>query len=227
MMPDANCSAGRWSYPVVPTPRILRPSLASARQGRGLWEMPLYESTALAGGMHDHRESVASGTWGNGGAWPSGDNGGKSMRRLMLWLGIAVSLAACASADHPAVNLVSVKLASLSLFEQRFVTTLRIQNPSSAELALEGISVEIELNGNTFARGVRPGALVIPAYGQDTVGVETISTTSGIVRNFRALARTGDVKLNYRLTGRLQPRDRPDAIAFDDKGVISLSDLGS
>jgi LEA14-like dessication related protein len=222
MMPDANCSAGRWSSSSYP--RIFRRSLASAREGRGLWEMPLYESTPLAGGMDDHSESVGSGTWG---AWPSRDNGGKSMRRLMLWLGIAVSLAACASADHPAVNLVSVKLASLSLFEQRFVTTLRIQNPSRAELALEGISVEIELNGNTFARGVRPGALVIPAYGQDTVGVETISTTSGIARNLRALARTGDVKLNYRLTGRLQPRDRPDAIAFDDKGVISLSDLGS
>jgi LEA14-like dessication related protein len=100
---------------------------------------------------------------------------------------------------------VSVKLASLSLFEQRFVTTLRIQNPSNAELGLEGISIEIEFYGNTFGRGVRPGARVIPAYGQDTVGVETISTTSGIVRHLRALARTGDGTLNYRLTGRLQP----------------------
>ena len=47
-----------------------------------------------------------------------------------------------------------------------------------------------------------------------------------ILRQLRALAKT-DVKLNYRLKGRLQPRDRPDPIAFDDKGGISLTDLGS
>jgi hypothetical protein len=67
---------------------------------------------------------------------------------------------------------------------------------------------------------------VIPAYAQDTVSIETISTTSGVVRQLRALAKA-DVKLNYRLKGRLQPRDRSDPIAFDDKGVISLTDLGS
>jgi LEA14-like dessication related protein len=148
------------------------------------------------------------------------------MQRVFLWLVVGLSLSACASADRPSVTLASVKLAGLGLLEQRLVTTLRIQNPSSVDLALQGVSVEIELNGNTFSRGVNPASIVIPAYAQDTVSIETISTTSGVVRQLRALAKT-DVKLNYRLKGRLQPRDRPDPIAFDDKGVISLTDLGS
>jgi LEA14-like dessication related protein len=147
------------------------------------------------------------------------------MQWVFLWL--VIGLSACASAERPAVTLASVKLTGLSLFEQRFMTTLRIQNPSNVELALEGVSVEIELNGNTFSRGVSPASIVIPAYGQDTITVETISTTAGVVRQFRGLAKAGDVKLNYRLKGRLQPRDRPDPIAFDDKGVISLTDQGS
>jgi LEA14-like dessication related protein len=148
------------------------------------------------------------------------------MQRVFLWLVVGFSLSACASVERPSVTLAGVKLAGLGLFEQRLVTTLRIQNPSSAELALAGVSVEIELNGNTFSRGVNPASIVIPAYAQDTVSVETISTTSGVVRQLRALGKAG-VKLNYRLKGQLQPRDRPDPIAFDDKGVISLTDLGS
>jgi LEA14-like dessication related protein len=148
------------------------------------------------------------------------------MQRIFLWLVVGLSLSACASVDRPSVTLASVKLAGVGLLEQRLVTTLRIQNPSSVDLALQGVSVEVELNGNTFSRGVNPASIVIPAYAQDTVSIETISTTSGVVRQLRALAKA-DVKLNYRLKGRLQPRDRPDPIAFDDKGVISLTDLGS
>ena len=149
------------------------------------------------------------------------------MQRVFLWLVFGLSLSSCASVERPSVTLASVKLAGLGLFEQRFVTTLRIQNPSNTELALEGVSVEIELNGNTFSRGVNPASIVIPAYAQDTVSVETTSTTSGVVRQLRALAKAGDVNLNYRLKGRLQPRDRSDPIPFDDTGVISLTDLGS
>jgi hypothetical protein len=42
--------------------------------------------------------------------------------------------------------------------------------------------VEVELNGKTFARGVSPTSIVVPARGQDLLRVETISTTPEIVR---------------------------------------------
>jgi LEA14-like dessication related protein len=145
-------------------------------------------------------------------------------RLLVLVLGLALS--SCVSADRPSVTLASVTLAGLSLFEQRFVTTLRVQNPSNVELALEGVSVEVELNGKTFARGVSPTPMVVRAYGQDLLRVETISTTPDIVRQFRSLAGLGDLKIHYRLKGQLQPRGRPDTVPFHDKGVISLKDLG-
>ena len=90
------------------------------------------------------------------------------MQRVFLWLVVGLSLSACASVDRPSVTLASVKLAGVGLLEQRLVTTLRIQNPSSVDLALQGVSVEIELNGNTFSRGVNPASIVIPAYTQDT-----------------------------------------------------------
>lgn len=142
----------------------------------------------------------------------------------MLLLGLALS--SCASADRPSVTLASVTLAGLSLFEQRFVTTLRVQNPSNVDLAFQGVSVEIELNGRTFARGVSPTPVVVRAYGQDLLRVETISTTPDIVRQFRDLAALGGLKIHYRLKGQLQPQGRLDAVRFHDKGVISLKDLG-
>ena len=147
-------------------------------------------------------------------------------RRLFLVLLLGLALSSCASADRPSVTLASVTLAGLSLFEQRFVTTLRVQNPSNVDLAFEGVSVEVELNGKTFARGVSPGPMVVRAYGQDLVRVETISTTPDIVRQFRNLAGLGDLKIHYRLKGQLQPRGRPDTVPFHDKGVISMKDLG-
>ena len=147
-------------------------------------------------------------------------------RRPFLLLLLGLALSSCASADRPSVTLASVTLAGLSLFEQRFVTTLRVQNPSSVELSLEGVSVEVELNGKTFARGVSPTPMVVRPYGQDLLRVETISTTPDIVRQFRNLAALGDLKIHYRLKGKLQPRGRPDTVPFHDKGVISMKDLG-
>ena len=86
--------------------------------------------------------------------------------------------------------------------------------------------MEVELNGKTFARGVSPTSMVVRAYEQTVIRVETISNTPEIVRQFRDLARLGDLKIHYRLKGQLQPRGRPDTVPFYDKGVISLKDLG-
>jgi LEA14-like dessication related protein len=97
------------------------------------------------------------------------------------------------------------------------VATLRIQNPNAFDLPVEGVSYDRELNGKPFAKGVGKADVVIPAFGQDVVETEAITTLMGFVRQLEQ-ARAGGPKLGYRLTGKLELRDRTSPVAFEMTG---------
>jgi LEA14-like dessication related protein len=119
-------------------------------------------------------------------------------------------LAACASVEPPSVTLSNIRIEHSTVFEQRFLTTLRIQNPNPFDLNIEGVSFAIEVNGQPFAKGVGKADLVVPAYGSGVVEAEAITTLMGFIRQFQALTRSGGLKLSYRLTGTLASREGED-----------------
>jgi Late embryogenesis abundant protein len=44
----------------------------------------------------------------------------------------------------------------------RFLTTLRVQNPNTFDLDVEGVSFDLEVNEQPFAKGVGKGKVVVP-----------------------------------------------------------------
>jgi LEA14-like dessication related protein len=52
------------------------------------------------------------------------------------------------------VTVASVNLIEASLLEQRFAFKLRIQNPNDMDIPVTGMSFEIILNDQSFAKGV-------------------------------------------------------------------------
>ncbi|HEX2500017.1 MAG TPA: LEA type 2 family protein [Methylomirabilota bacterium] len=130
----------------------------------------------------------------------------------------ALLLAGCATMEPPSVTLSSLRVQPSTVFEQRFLTTLRIQNPNTFDLDVEGLSFDLQVNDQPFAKGVGKGNVVVPAYGTGVVQTEAITTLMGFVRQFQALARSDGPRLSYRLTGKLKVRDRMFSIPFEMRG---------
>ena len=138
--------------------------------------------------------------------------------RWVVHCSAALLLAGCATMEPPSVTLSSLKMQQSTFFEQRFLTTLRIQNPNDFDLAVEGLSFDLVVNDQPFAKGVGKSDTVIPAFGSGVVQAEAITTLSGLIRQFQTLARTGGPKLSYHLTGKLKVRDRAFSVPFEVRG---------
>jgi LEA14-like dessication related protein len=88
------------------------------------------------------------------------------MRALIIVL--VALLAACANlaglSQKPEVSLAGLKLTQLGLFEQRFSLQLRIQNPNDVDLPIDGLTFDVELNGQPFLKGVSDKAVRVPRF---------------------------------------------------------------
>jgi LEA14-like dessication related protein len=120
--------------------------------------------------------------------------------------------------EAPSINVSRIRLQDSTLLEQRFLAVLRVQNPNAVDLAIEGISYDLELNGQPFAKGVGKGPVIIPAFSQGTIDTEAITTLPGLNRQFREVGRTRRPPLAYRLTGKVKLQDHPSALPFEMRG---------
>jgi LEA14-like dessication related protein len=135
-----------------------------------------------------------------------------------LWL-----LAACGTtaAVPPQVRLVDLRLLESSAFEQRFEVDLRIGNPNDVDLPLDGLTFDLEVNGETFASGFSDQRVTIPRLSEEVVSVSASTTLLAMVRQMLLLAERGEVA--YRLRGLayldgLQRRSLP----YESDGSFSL-----
>jgi LEA14-like dessication related protein len=148
---------------------------------------------------------------------------------IRLWANVAVfavtALAAgCAAlsplSEPPRVVLVDLRLAGSTVLEQRYRLTLRVQNPNAVPLDVDGLSLELALNGQPFLSGVSNRAVVVPAYGEALTEIEASSTLLGIVRQVEALERTGRGRFSYELSGGISLRGYPGAVRFSHRGEL-------
>ena len=100
------------------------------------------------------------------------------MRRHALSAGLtilAVLLSGCASlfwmGEKPRVDIVNITPKEMRLLEQTFLMELRIQNPTDTDLDVNGLSFDLEINGQPFARGVSNQSLKIERLSTKVVQV--------------------------------------------------------
>lgn len=120
----------------------------------------------------------------------------------------------------PDVAVVNIRLLDGNLLEQRFVLTLRVTNPNTTEIAIEGLTFAVDLNGQSFAKGVSNQAVVIPRLGDGTVEVTATTGLASFLRQFKAFSK-GREKVEYRIKGRLVTGNF-GGINFDQTGEVGL-----
>ena len=119
----------------------------------------------------------------------------------------------------PEVSVANIRLLDGNLLEQRFLLTLRVMNPNTSEIAIEGLTFKVDLNGQPFAKGVGNQPVVIPRLGEAMVDVTATTGLGGLLRQFKAFK--GREKVDYRISGRLVTGSF-GGIDFDQTGEVEL-----
>jgi LEA14-like dessication related protein len=88
--------------------------------------------------------------------------------------------------------------------EFRMLVKLRVQNPNDVEIAYDGVSVSMNVQGKRFATGVSDAAGTIPRFGEAVIDVPvSISAFRLVGRAMEVLGTQGTDKIEYELRGKL------------------------
>lgn len=146
------------------------------------------------------------------------------LKRAWAFLFIAAGLAGCAGLppnwEAPGVTISDFGVGSVSLFEQQFNLRLRIQNPNTEDIRIDGIAFDLEINDEPFATGVGNRAVIVPRFGSAFMPVEAVSSLGSMIRQFGKLM-TERPGFNYRIKGVLSVGGGT-RIPFDRRGEFSI-----
>lgn len=129
-------------------------------------------------------------------------------------------------AQKPEISLAGLSVLQVGVFEQRFALKLRIQNPNDVELPINGLSFDIQLNGQPFAHGLSDKAVIVPRYGEALLDVAATSTLGSALKQLRELQKSGRDRIGYRLAGRLQLQGMGSQ-PFERRGDLQLPTVDS
>jgi LEA14-like dessication related protein len=105
--------------------------------------------------------------------------------------------------DEPTIELVSIKTLPANGFEQNFEIDLKLTNPNNFDLPFNGISCQLNVAGETLARGVSADIPTATAYGESRFVVPVSTSLLGGIRAVKALINSQGEGINYQLKAKL------------------------
>ena len=142
-----------------------------------------------------------------------------------LWCCVFLLTTACATVDDvksPIVNLVDMRMGQTGLLNQELILTLRVGNPNDFAIPLEGLALEIDVNGRKLADGLSDDTVTLPRLGFANVEVTATASTLSILRELLSLGETAS--LDYGISGTAYvgtPFGRR-AVPYDQTGKFSI-----
>jgi len=121
----------------------------------------------------------------------------------------------------PQVSLANIKLLDLGLFEQRYKIELRIQNPNSIGLPITGMTYELDINQQRFARGVSNDTVDVPAFGEAIARVVVTSDLGSMLQQLGKLS-SDNQSVHYRLSGSVHLSRAQISLPFNYEGELAL-----
>jgi len=151
------------------------------------------------------------------------------MNRQTLWRCVGVlatcsMLGGCALLARPEpvqVNVVGLETLPAESMELRMAVKLRVQNPNDVALDYDGVSIELDVRGTSFATGVSGERGSVPRFGETVITVPVSVSALSAVRQAIGLATSERPAVDYALRGRLSGAGFGD-LRFESKGEIDL-----
>lgn len=145
--------------------------------------------------------------------------------RKFIALIYVVMVSGCAALqtalESPQVTLNNLQVLDMTLLEQRYAVTLRVQNPNPVPLPITGMNFQLDINDSELGRGVSNRAVTVPAYGEALVEINLTSNLMRIFSQIRGLESSKTQSLRYRLSGGLSVSDRMSKLPFEYRGEFA------
>jgi LEA14-like dessication related protein len=150
-------------------------------------------------------------------------------RSAILLLCTLALVAGCANVgvldfDEPEVELLALEPLPSQGMEARFLVRLRIVNPNSIPLEIEGMAYDISIRDSKILSGVSNQAMKVGAYDE---GVAELEVAAGM---FGSLALLRDLMSNpvagglpYKLNAKLSRRGLGGTLRVSREGQINIS----
>lgn len=132
------------------------------------------------------------------------------VRRLIPLMALAVALltsAGCATLggrDPLQVTVAGIEPLQGQGLELRMLVKLRVQNPNDAPVDYNGVAVEMNVQGKTFATGVSDASGTVPRFGDAIISVPvTVSAFRMARQAVDVIRRGGTEPITYEMKGKL------------------------
>ncbi|RKT27269.1 late embryogenesis abundant protein [Paraburkholderia sp. RAU2J] len=149
---------------------------------------------------------------------------------VALLMIVTLTLNGCAGlfgADPLRVSVAGIEPLEGQGLEMRFNVKLRVQNPNDSTVSFSGVSLDLEVNGKSFASGVSDQGGTVPRFGETVVTVPLTVPAFAAVRQAFAFAGAADSgQVPYILRGKLAG-GLTGTTRFISQGTLSLASLGA
>lgn len=130
------------------------------------------------------------------------------MNRLIqaFLLAMAFALAGCAQlpmSDPVKVSLVGIEPLPGQGLELRMAVKLRVQNPNDATVDYNGVALDVELRGLSFASGVSDEQGTVPRFGESVLVVPVSVSAMSVLRQALSFANGDRSNVGYTISGKI------------------------
>ena len=149
-------------------------------------------------------------------------------RRTLLAAGLIFTLSGCAafSFRQPLrVMVAGIDTLQGQGMEARFSVRLRIQNHGETPIDYDGIALDLDIRGASFASGVSDQRGTIPRFGETLITVPVSISAAAMLVHALRFATNPSPKTGYQLRGYLAGPSLIGGRRFDSDGEITLPSL--
>jgi LEA14-like dessication related protein len=145
-------------------------------------------------------------------------------RALAIALGALLLIPGCASMqqkDPLQVTVAGIEPLQGQGLELRLNVKLRVQNPNDAPVEYNGVALEMNVQGKTFATGVADLAGTVPRFGESVIAVPVTISAFRMARQVMGAMKEGGMsRIDYEMKGKLSGGFSPKR--FATKGSFDM-----
>lgn len=149
------------------------------------------------------------------------------VRTTAAALATTLALAACTGLrprDPLQVTVSGVEGLPGEGLELRMLLKLRVQNPNDTAIEYDGVYVNLEVQGRTFATGVSDASGSVPRFGEAVIGVPVTVSAMRMARQVMGVLDGEPVdRIRYDMSGKLDGAGFSD-VRFRSQGEFTLPD---
>lgn len=123
-----------------------------------------------------------------------------------LLMAVVAVLAGCAQlpmSDPVKVSLVGIEPLPGQGLELRMAVKLRVQNPNEGPVDYDGVALDVELRGLSFASGVSDEKGTVPRFGETVLVVPVSVSAISVLRQALSFANGDRSNVGYAISGKI------------------------